>query len=353
MQVIIPPNEEFGPNAAVPPASESMHFSSPIHEHSSTTATQNSATMSTTLGERSNAAPPQTPATISTSLHGVIGSKTISEYFTEFDFSKIQPKNKYNEDHLNVDYAPSYGPRRSSLGIDVFKSLDESGKILLLAVLKSLKKLGPGGRKWDNLISELTQNQFLVAKEEPISNSNSLVRKVHRTGFKRGVTDTDHFDTQREIKVDNGGFENGPEQVRQFYHSLVNHDRDIIDSTMIHPDIYVHIAALIQELLNNNNFLAWLYKDVSYSKKLIDITVLRFPDIEGSSIKIYRIELNIIASSTLTLGAGTEQYGLLGSFESRTYVPRQKTINNLPEAIKKDALKHLAGMVGAVANESG
>lgn len=81
-----------------------------------------------------------------------------------------------------------------------------------------------------------------------------------------------------------------------------------------------------------------IYKKERQTKTILDIGVLRYPDITCPYIKVYRIELVAWYEST-TVGAYTrDRNGLMAKFNLRQYEPDAKAIEELREKWRRDAL---------------
>ncbi|KAM6483082.1 hypothetical protein HDV62DRAFT_360101 [Trichoderma sp. SZMC 28011] len=87
------------------------------------------------------------------------------------------------------------------------------------------------------------------------------------------------------------------------------------------------IVAQIGAILEN--FETLFAKDEYHEQALIDINVLRFPDVDQPYFKVYRIKLAAWSDSSRNLMHQEDTNGITGEFNSRMFRPRASLIEKL------------------------
>jgi len=79
--------------------------------------------------------------------------------------------------------------------------------------------------------------------------------------------------------------------------------------------------------------------------KAIDIGMLRYPDIDNPTFRVYRFQLYVFADCERIAFHQTDKNGILADFRCRTYGVRQSALDLLPEE-KKQAMVAFADSLG-------
>ncbi|KAJ7841240.1 hypothetical protein B0H13DRAFT_2365853 [Mycena leptocephala] len=88
-----------------------------------------------------------------------------------------------------------------------------------------------------------------------------------------------------------------------------------------------------------DSFPALIYKNEYHEKTMVDIGVLRFPDIDHPHFKLYHIRLVAWSDSRRILFVQKDVNGITGEFNSRIFRPRSSVIQGLTEDVKKKAIR--------------
>ncbi|PNP60529.1 hypothetical protein THARTR1_00553 [Trichoderma harzianum] len=118
-------------------------------------------------------------------------------------------------------------------------------------------------------------------------------------------------------------------EVQAWFNNLISDD-DVLNSTNIDVEVLAKIVAQISAIFNN--FETFFTKDVYREQTLIDIGVLRFPDVDQPYFKVYRIKLAAWSDSSRSLLHQEDINGITGEFKSRIFRPRASVIEHLTSA---------------------
>ncbi|KAH9886198.1 hypothetical protein C8Q73DRAFT_282765 [Cubamyces lactineus] len=240
----------------------------------------------------------------------------LGEHVKNFDFSKISVKDQTQDDHLHLDLAPSFG----KLTQESVKSMDKELKVMIAGTMHALEKERKKGEgiPWETVVSVMTQNPLLEPNGDEIVRSDKLIKEGH------GLFKFDGSPDQAIV-----------EQVNSWFVSLIR-DEDILLSTRI--DIKVMAAIVAQTGAMVKSFGSVLYEKEIHQKTIVDIGVLRFPDLDHPYFKVYRIKLIAWSRSKRILAAQKDKNGIVGEFASRRFRPRKSTMEKLSQATIEKAV---------------
>ncbi|KAJ7083763.1 hypothetical protein C8R44DRAFT_991939 [Mycena epipterygia] len=246
----------------------------------------------------------------------VFGSlQQASDFVKQFDWSKIDVKDASRDDYLHLSLAPSFGELTSYS----IKELDDQLKIMIAATMRALAKVSVQQRSWEKVLEIMMQNPLLEPEASGISRADKLVKE-----------ETNVF------KVDGSPDHNIVREVETWFINLIQDD-DVLKSTSIDIKVMANIVA--QTGATIDSFPTVIYKNEYHEKTLVDIGVLRFPDIDHPHFKLYRIKLIAWSDSRRILFVQKDENGITGEFNSRIFKPRASIIHELSESVKKQAVK--------------
>ncbi|KAI0330041.1 hypothetical protein GY45DRAFT_795182 [Cubamyces sp. BRFM 1775] len=231
----------------------------------------------------------------------------LAELVKNFDFSQLSVKDETKDDYLHLDLAPSFG----GLTKEDVKAMDEQLKVMISGTMRALEKERQKGENisWETVVSVMTQNPLLEPFGDEIVRSDKLIKEGN--GFFK-------FDGSPDRAI--------VEQVNSWFAALIQ-DEDVLKST--HIDINVMGAIVAQTGAMVNSIGSLLYMKEEHRKTLVDIGVLRFPDLDNPFFKVYRIKLVAWSRSARVLVAQQDKNGIVGEFASRRFRPRKSVMDKL------------------------
>jgi hypothetical protein len=242
--------------------------------------------------------------------------KGIGQLVKNFDFSKIDVTDKKKEDYLHVGLAPSFG----KLDSESVKMVDDKLKVIIAGTMRALEaRRKQGELSWDDVMSTLMQNPLLEPSDGKVDRADKLIKSG---------TNVFKFDGSPDAAI--------VKEVESWFVKLVQ-DKDVLDDTKI--DIKVLAQIVAQTGATVDSFETFFYKSEHHEKTIIDIGVLRFPDIEKPYFKVYRIKLTAWSTSSRVLMVQEDQNGITGEYNARNFRPRESVINGLKEETKKQAIE--------------
>ncbi|GJJ15953.1 hypothetical protein Clacol_010232 [Clathrus columnatus] len=258
-----------------------------------------------------------------TNIFGPEASKGIDNLVQKFDFSKIDVTDKTAKDYLHVGLAPSFG----NLNSESIKGMDEKLKVMIAGTMRSLEAHSKEGElSWDGVMSVLMQNPLLEADDGKIDRSDKLIKSGTNVFKFNGSPD-----------------ESIVKEVEAWFVHLIG-DPDVLADTKIDIDVLANIVA--QTGATVQSFESIFFKHESHEKTLVDIGILRFPDIDKPFFKVYRIKLTAWSSSARVLMIQEDQNGITGEFNARNFRPRASVIEGMKEETKKLAVAEAESLFG-------
>lgn len=243
----------------------------------------------------------------------VFGSAVeVGQLVKDFDFSKINVSDSKSQEYLHTDLAPSFG----KLNKESLKGLDDKLKIMIAGTMKTLGKLHD--KSWKSVLSTMMQNELLEPDSTEIARADKLI--------KSGSSD---------FKFDGSPSQGIINEVKTWFVKLISDD-DVLQSTRIDIDVLARIVA--QTGATITSFETFFAKTEHHEQTLIDIGVLRFPDIDHPYFKLYRIKLVAWSDSTRILFHQEDKNGITGEYNSRIFRPRQSVIDGLTESARAKAI---------------
>ncbi|KAK1538995.1 uncharacterized protein CCOS01_00309 [Colletotrichum costaricense] len=202
----------------------------------------------------------------------------IGDIVQDFDFSKVlqvgmslvwamtnhglqmSVNDTKSADYLQTKLAPSYG----NLSGSVLEKMDDDLKIMIAGTMKSLA--AQKDKSWAAVLSTMMQNPLLEADRDEVARSDKLI-KESSSAFK--------FDGSSDAGI--------VKEVHSWFVNLIS-DSDVLESTQIKigdlADIVSQTGATV------DSFESFFGKNEHHERTLIDIGVLRFPDIDRPFFKV-------------------------------------------------------------------
>ncbi|KAL2754195.1 hypothetical protein ACRALDRAFT_1070048 [Sodiomyces alcalophilus JCM 7366] len=243
------------------------------------------------------------------------GVKEIADIISLFDFSgsiQVDVRDEKKNVYLHEDLAPSYG----ALTSNTLKNLDDELKIMITATMKKLAK--QTDRSWEGILSTMMQNPLIQPEGQPTVRSEMLLK-----------------DSVNDFKFDGSPDASIVHEVQAWFQKLIG-DEDVLRSTKIDLPVMAKIVA--QTGATITGILSMLSKHEVHSKSVVDIGVLRFPDIDHPHFKLYRIQLNAWSDCTRHLFHQVDKNGIAGTFNSYNFVPRKSVMKDMADKAHKAAV---------------
>ncbi|XP_036359892.1 uncharacterized protein LOC115212730 isoform X4 [Octopus sinensis] len=210
----------------------------------------------------------------------------------------------------HCDLAQSYG----NLTHTIFEEMDNELKVMIGASKISLDRLHKEANerevKFEEYVATLTQNPFLETAED-------------------GAFFNQDFQGFESFGISTGGYDRAiAEQARSWFINLVQ-DKDILDSSKIEIEDFVNIVSASGAAVEC--FATLFYKKIRVERRVVDLGVVRYPDLENPFLKMYQLKIAAYRSSTRLLFLEKKQSGIGGSIYIRKFVPRRAAIATLTE----------------------
>ncbi|CAM9629221.1 unnamed protein product [Ectocarpus fasciculatus] len=259
---------------------------------------------------------------MATSLAAAFGmptnAKDVRQLIANFDFSKLKDSTSTSDESLNIALAPSFG----TLNSESVKLMDDKLKVIIAGTVRALGKLTD--KSWETVVATLAQNPLL----EPLEETTQRADKYTREG-------TNWF------KFDGGADAPIVKEVQTWFHNLIA-DEDVLNSTGIDINILADIVASTGARVVSAESV--VFKQEQREHNVLEIGVLRFPDIEHPFIKVYRIKLTAWSDCTRVAIVQTDKNGITGTFTSRKYKPRDSIIADLKQDVRAKAVSEAESM---------
>ncbi|KAH7424687.1 hypothetical protein KP509_11G019400 [Ceratopteris richardii] len=165
----------------------------------------------------------------------------------------------------------------------------------------------------------MSQNPLLEPYDDQIEKSDKYI-KTESAAFK--------FDGSPDETI--------VREVKTWFLNLIS-DEDILHDTRIDIDVLAKIVA--ESGARVTDFETLFYKKATQESKVLDIGVLRYPDIDHPFFKVYRIQLTAWSTCERILFQQSDTHGITGEFSCRKYKPRASVIQKLSEKVTQKAVQ--------------
>ena len=286
----------------------------------------------------------------------VMETQTSSKMLEDFGISDIntaiEEVKKFLDAVSSKDVKSKKYEARSTLAAS-FPSLDKKSVKIMDDYLKStitlsvnsLRELSLEDATWENVKKVFSQNAAL----EPIYGSeknrtDSLIKNRGTSWFK--------FDGSPDPII--------VAEVKEWFKKLVN-DPYVMKATKIAED-----PKTAEDPNNNIDFLSKLvaasgalvesfetffYKKELKHKTVMDLGVIRFPDLDNPFITVYRIKLEAWNDCTRTLFVQEDKSGIAGEFNVIKYKPRKSVLDRVQKRVLCEAAREAERLLGVPEKE--
>lgn len=200
------------------------------------------------------------------------------------------------------------------------KMMDEKLKILIAGTVRELQKIPSDQLSWDKVVSIFNQNSLMERMgNSEINKSDKLIKDRGTSAFK--------CDGSPDAAI--------VKEVESWFINLLGNDQYIVNDTKIDIKMLADIVAASGAFVDS--FEALFYKKEYHEKTVVDVGILRFPDIENPFVKVYRIKLTAWNDCSRYFFVQDDKSGITGEFNAVKYKPRESVISRLKEETKEKA----------------
>ncbi|KAJ7827804.1 hypothetical protein B0H13DRAFT_2680337 [Mycena leptocephala] len=252
--------------------------------------------------------------------HGKTGvAPSFGNIVQNFGLSKSDVQGSTSDDFLHTGLAPSFG----TLTRESIKGMDEQLKIMIAGTHRELEKVPAKDRSWDKVISVFMQNPLI----EPVETLTANIVRADKL-IKVG---SNFFKVERQY--DDGVVR----EVHSWFTKLIA-DEDVLNSTKIDINVFAGIVATTGAAIDS--FGAFFAKNEHHEKTVVDIGVLRYPDMDHPYFKVYRIKLTAW-SDTKRIIVFQRHYWPI---QHASFKPRDSVIEGMKAQTKKKAIQEADDM---------
>jgi len=213
---------------------------------------------------------------------------------------------------LHTDLAPSFGSLKTPEG----RKIDDDMKIMIAGTMKVLA--GQTDKSWNAIVATMNQNEFCERDGDPVTKKGSLDKKG---------TNAFKFDGSPEAPI--------VKEVKEWFTNFIQ-DQDVLTTTKIDINALANIVA--QTGATVDSFEAFFAKTEVHRKTVVDIGVLRFPDVSHPFFKLFRIQLIAVSDCTRILWMQDDKNSIEGEFNCQKYKPRKDIIQAMTAPARKKAV---------------
>lgn len=217
---------------------------------------------------------------------------------------------------VHTSLAPSYGSE-AKLAAHI-KVMDDGLKVLMATSLQIVAALPKQNLEWDTLLRAFANNPCARAMGDPAS----INRK-----FEAHSEHLFKFNGDPDPALVN--------QVVTWWESQAVADPDIRADTKIDIKDLAKIVAWSGATITD--FGTVFYKREYHEKTVIDIGVLRFPDMDKPYFKLYRLRVHAWSDCTRTLAYQSDTNGITSTLDWQCFEPRSEYIKDLKQEAKDKA----------------
>ena len=216
-----------------------------------------------------------------------------------------QPTERHEDSVENVKFtfAPAYGQLRGG----AIYQLDNKLKAMIAETVKAIERLSD--KSWENIVSCMKQNPVLELQSS-ISNSDKMVKNG---------TNVFKFDGSPDSSI--------VREVETWFIKLLCNDSDARDSSGIDIERLGKIVA--QTGATINSFQTFFSKREIHRRTVLNVGILRFPQVNKPHFKLYRIKLVAWSDCSRVLFVQDDASGIEGEFDRMKFGPCESTFREM------------------------
>ncbi|KER00912.1 hypothetical protein AUEXF2481DRAFT_25191 [Aureobasidium subglaciale EXF-2481] len=189
---------------------------------------------------------------------------------------------------------------------------------MIAGTTKLMGSIDPAQRSWDKVVECCMPNSLMEPDGEAISHHDQYVKN-----------------SSHDFKVDGSPDNAIVQEVTSWFNKLIN-DQDILDSTKI--DIKVLGRIVAQTGATVDSLEAFFSKEQVETQTMVDIGILRYPDIDNPYFRIHRIQLTATSDCTRTLFHEDDKNGIIADLQCRKFKPRESITKSMTAEARKSAI---------------
>lgn len=255
-------------------------------------------------------------------LAALLGTKSIGEALGSYNMAAIYSGEAETLNLTNFCLAPSFGKLTSESA----KMIDDRLKVIAAGALKTIEKMKPEDRTWSNVQGALRQCGVLEPMEAETLGPGDIFYHPGESDSKLAVFQVDGSPDQEVMQ-----------QINAWFHDLVCNDQDIVDSTNVDIGSLSRIVASSGATIRG--FDTFFLANEEHSKTVLEIGVLRYPDMDHPYLKLYRLKVTAQSKCWRVLFVEHNRNSLVGEFTMQRFKLRESVWAELKEPTIKKAVE--------------
>ncbi|KAK6336191.1 hypothetical protein TWF696_001754 [Orbilia brochopaga] len=258
-------------------------------------------------------------------IFGDVVSKGVGNLM--IDYTKDPAKlTTSTENSINIALAPSFGKLREDV-----KKLDDALVGIVAISTKEIEKLAPIDRTFEKMRSILLQNPAIEAWVDETGNTGDY----HATdALIKSSTNDFKFDGSPDSAI--------VEEALTFMSKLIK-DPDVVDSLKFDKKAMANIVA--QSGATVRNFETFFSASEYEEKNVLEVGVLRYPDLDNPFVKLYRVKFSAVRDCKRIIWHETNKNYLKGEVDIQKFKPRDSTWANVTKDLRQKAVASVIAML--------
>ncbi|GAB1606693.1 uncharacterized protein LOC115210937 isoform X1 [Argonauta hians] len=168
---------------------------------------------------------------------------------------------------------------------------------------------------------------------------NVLMREKPKSYIRR--SDSKHYRGTSFLKTNGAPDMAKVYQIQSWFENLIG-DTDVLNATQINIDDISNFVA--ETGARVTNFVHAFYQTLFKQKKIVDVGVIRYPDIDNPFFRLFRIELFAFRKCERIIGIQKDESGIKGLYESTKFVPRESILKGMRASSRARAIQEADDM---------
>ncbi|XP_029635587.1 uncharacterized protein LOC115210937 isoform X2 [Octopus sinensis] len=230
-----------------------------------------------------------------------------------------------------IPYHTSLAAQYGTLTSESVKSMDRKLKVMIAGTHRMMKQLQQREEykdkeiPFEEYLSVMNQNVFIKAQE----------------GSRYRNSDYLTFEETNWFKFDGSPEKAKVYQVQTWFSNLIS-DMDVAAETQINITDFTNIVAATGAAVED--FITFFVAAENIERSIVDMGILRYPDIDRPYFKLFRIKLRAYRMCRRILAGQRDESGIKGVYDTVSYVPREEVISDLRESIRDMAVSEAEAM---------